>query len=160
MERQSPRAGTLQPVGLMVTRTLQHAGLGRIALLSQIVQHWEEIVGAPIAAVAYPERVRGRVLFVAVHDAIWLQQLTFCHTQLLQKVRHVLGDVPIVRFHFILATGARPPAPPAVEPVVPVVSALAAADERRMLEETAVIADEELRERVRQAWRCGGGGRG
>jgi predicted nucleic acid-binding Zn ribbon protein len=157
MRRQGPRSGTLQPVAPVVTQTLQQVGLGRIALLAQIVRHWEDIVGSHIAGVAYPEGVRARVLFVTVTDAIWLQQLTFCQAQMLQKLRHVLGDVPITRVHFTLATLPRltrtatelAPEPPPVS--------LTSAEEQQVLESTAAIADAELREAVRRAWRRGWG---
>jgi hypothetical protein len=157
MRRQGPRPGTLQPVAPLVTQTLHQVGLGRIALLAQIVQRWEDIVGSHIAAVAYPEGIRARVLFVTVTDAIWLQQLTFCQAQLLQKLRHVLGDVPITRVHFTLATLPRL-IPPATElaPEPPSVS-LTSEEEHQVLESTAAIADAELREAVRRAWRRGWG---
>jgi hypothetical protein len=132
-------------------------GLGRIALLAQIVQRWEDIVGSHIAAVAYPEGMRARVLFVTVTDAIWLQQLTFCQAQLLQKLRHVLGDVPITRVHFTLATVPRP-TPPDIEPAPePPSVLLTSEEEHQVLESTAAIADAELREAVRRAWRRGWG---
>jgi hypothetical protein len=151
------RSGALQPLAPVVTQALHQLGLGRIALLAQIVQHWEEIVGPPIAAVAYPEGVRARVLFVTVTDAIWLQQLTFCQTQLLQKLRQTLGDVPITRLHFTLATSPRPLVPRGAEATAPLSQPLTAAEERQVVEGTADITDTELREVVQRAWRRGWG---
>ena len=157
MGRRPPRSGTLQPLAPVVTQALHQVGLGRIALLAQIVRHWEEIVGPPIAAVAYPEGVRARVLFVTVTDAIWLQQLTFCQTQLLQKLRQVLGDVPIRRLHFTLVASPRPSLPRGAEAVTPPSQPLTAEEELQVAESTAGIADAELREVVQRAWRRGWG---
>lgn len=157
MGRRTPGAGALQPLAPVVTQTLHQVGLGRIALLAQIVRHWEEIVGPPIAAVAYPEGVRARVLFVTVTDAIWLQQLTFCQAQLLQKLRRVLGDVPIMRLHFTLEVSPRPVAPRGKEAAVPPARPLTAEEELQVMESTADIADAELREVVQRAWRRGWG---
>jgi hypothetical protein len=139
----------------MITQTLQQVGLGRIALLARVVQRWEEIVGSHIAAVAHPEGIRARVLFVTVTDAVWLQQLTFCQAQLLQKLRQVLGDVPISRVHFALATLPRALPPPPVEAPTPPALPLPADAEYQVVESTATIADAELREVVRRAWRRG-----
>jgi hypothetical protein len=155
MARQTARSGTLQPLAPVVTQTLHHVGLGRIALLAQIGQRWEDIVGPHIAAVASPESVRARVLFVTVTDAIWLQQLTFCQVQLLQKIRQTLGEVPITRLHFRLATSPRPPVTGLEGIPEPSSLPLTAEEERQLLEGTATIADAELREVVQRAWRRG-----
>jgi hypothetical protein len=93
-------------------------------------------------------------LFVAVTDAIWLQHLTFYQSQLLQKIRHVLGEVPISRLHFTLASSSQPPmlsGPEEVQEPTP----LTAEEERQVQEGTAGIADPDLREVVRRAWRQG-----
>jgi hypothetical protein len=136
-----------------LAQTLRQAGLERVVLLAQLTQHWEEIVGPQIAAVACPVRVQGRVLFVTVADAVWLQQLTFYQSRLLRNVRRVLGDVSINRLHFALAPSTRPATPKLEES--PELLPLTAAEERRVLEGTADIADVELREAVRRAWRRG-----
>jgi hypothetical protein len=96
-------------------------------------------------------------LFVTVTDAIWLQQLTFCQTQLLQKLRQVLGEVPITRLHFTLAASLRPALPRGGEAVTPPAQPLTAEEELQVVESTAGIADVELREAVRRAWRRGWG---
>ena len=147
------RPGTLQPLAPVLAQTLRQAGLGRVVLMAQIARHWEEIVGPQLATVACPEGVRSRVLFVTVVDALWLQQLTFYQGQMLQNICRVLGDVPIDKLHFVLATAAgaatrqtetAPPPPP-----------LSPAEERHILESTADLADIELRRVVRRVWRRG-----
>ena len=155
-----PRSGTgtetLQPLAPLVVQTLQRAGLGRVVLMSRLSRRWEEIVGPQLATVAQPESVRSRVLFVTVTDALWMQQLIFFQSQLLQNIRRVLGDVPIARLHFTLATAPMRPtrstgkAAAEVEPLP-----LTAAEERRVLADTEGITDPELRELVRRAGRSG-----
>ena len=145
---------TLQPLAPLVVKTLQRAGLGRVVLLSRLTQRWEAIVGPQLAAVAQPESVRSRVLFIAVTDAIWLQQLMFFQSQLLQNIRKILGDVPIDRLHFALATPAiRTTSCKAVADSEPL--PLTTAEERQVLTDTESISDPELREVVRRAWRRG-----
>lgn len=145
--------GGLQPVAPIVARALRQAGLDRVMLLAQITRHWEKIAGAQIAAVARPEHIRSRVLFVTVADAIWLQQITFYQAQLLRNIRRVLGDVPLSKLHFALTSRLS-------EPNVQVEDTrtflpLKDEEEQQVLEGTADIVDTDLRVAVRRAWRRG-----
>jgi hypothetical protein len=155
MRRQGSKSAALQPLAVVVEHVLQQAGLGRVTWLARLQQHWKAIGGPQIAAVTHPERVRGRVLFITVNDAIWLQQLTFYHAQLLQNIRQVLGDVPITKLHFTLASSPRPFALDVETTPAPQRLPLTGEKERHVIESTVSIADTELREAVRQAWRRG-----
>jgi predicted nucleic acid-binding Zn ribbon protein len=151
----STKSGTLQPLAPVLAQSLRQAGLGHVVWLSQIMRHWQDIAGVQLAAVAWPEGLRGQVLFVTVADAIWLQQLTFYHAQLLENIRRVLGDVPIRKLHFTLATSSQPSAPGPARSPEPRSCPLSAEEERQILENTGTIADADLRELVRHAWRRG-----
>jgi hypothetical protein len=143
----------LQPVAPIVTQALRQAGLDRVMLMAQITRHWEKIAGAQIAAVAQPEHIRSRVLFVTVADAIWLQQITFYQAQLLRNIRRVLGDVPLNKLHFALTSRLSEPNAQAED--TRVFLPLSAEEEQRVMEDTADIADTDLRVAVRRAWRRG-----
>ncbi len=151
MGRRTSNTGALQPLAPVLTQALRQVGLDRIMLLTQITRHWQEIAGAQIAAVARPEGIRSRVLFVTVADAIWLQQLTFYQAQLLRNIRRVLGDVPLGKPYFTLASYSQTSDPPVEQDraFLP----LTAVEERQVAEDTADIADPTLREAVRRAWR-------
>lgn len=152
MARRLSRAKTgLQPMAPILAQTLRQAGLDRVMLLAQITQHWEKIAGAQIVAVARPEHIRSRVLFVTVADAIWLQQITFYQAQLLRNIRRVLGDVPLSKLHFVLRS--RLPEPNVQEENPRTFLPLTANEERQVLEETADIADTALRVAIQRAWR-------
>lgn len=168
MERQrreslQDNASALQPLAPLVALTLRRAGLGRVVLMSRLLRHWEEIVGSQLAAVAQPEAVRSRVLFVTVTDDIWLQQLIFYQSQLLQNMRNVLGEVGITRLHFSLAPSlsrrggrrgdSRPESEEAACADGPL--PLTTAEEQQVVAGTEDIADPELRDAARRAWRVG-----
>jgi predicted nucleic acid-binding Zn ribbon protein len=155
MKRPASKSGALQPLAPIVEHVMHQAGLGRITLLGRLQQQWQTIAGPQVAAVTSPEGLRGRVLFVTVSDAIWLQQLTFYHAQLLHNIRQALGDVPIARLHFTLASSVSRSAPEAEEAPKLSHQPLAGEEERQVLERTAAITDPELREAVRRAWRRG-----
>lgn len=152
MARRRPNAG-LQPVAPILAQALRQAGLDRVMLLAQITQHWEKIAGTQIAAVAQPEQIRSRILFVTVADAIWLQQITFYQAQLLRNIRRVLGDVPLSKLHFAL--NSRLPEANAPVENTRAFLPLTAREEQQVLEETADIADTALRMAIQRAWRRG-----
>jgi hypothetical protein len=155
----NPRDGNerLEPLARLLTQTLEHRGLGRVVLLSRLQQHWPEIVGPQLAKVAQPEGVRSRVLFISVADAVWLQQLKFYQSQVLQNMRRVLGDMPIHRLYCTLAAPARASRPSEAKPSetdLPPLP-LTAEEERQVVAGSDNIADPELRELVRRTWRKG-----
>lgn len=155
MDHQPSKAGALQSIAPVLAQALRQRGLGRLVLLSQLVQHWQTIAGPQLAAVTQPESMRARVLFITVSDAIWLQQITFYQAQLLENIRSVLGDVPIARLHFTLAmSSARRPVSPQPEAGLEF-SPLPAAAAQQMQESTTSIADPDLREAVQRAWQRG-----
>ena len=155
MDRQTSNAVALQALAPVLAQALRQRGLGHLVLLTRVVQHWCTIAGPQLAAVTQPESLRARVLFVAVRDAIWLQQVTFYQAQLLENMRRILGDVPITRLHFRLAMSSpQPSVPSAPEEVLEPVP-LTAVEEQQVQEGTAGIADPELQEAVRRAWQRG-----
>jgi predicted nucleic acid-binding Zn ribbon protein len=145
----------LQSIAPVLAQALRQRGLGHLVLLGRIAQHWCAIAGPQLTAVTQPESIRARVLFVTVSDAIWLQQITFYQTQLLENIRNVLGDVPITKLHFTLARSSsrQPVLPPPEEDLEPL--PLTAVEEQQMQEGITSIADPELRETVRRAWQRG-----
>ena len=161
MREPRARNDKLEPLAPLLTDTLERRGLARVLLLSRLQRHWPEIVGPQLAKVAWPEGVRSRVLFISVVDAVWLQQLKFYQSQVLQNMRRVLGDIPVYRLHCALAP-ARParqsaggragakPAEPEPDPLP-----LTAEEERQVAADTDGIADPELRDLVRRTWRKG-----
>ena len=155
MDLQPSKADALQSIAPVLAQALRQRGLGHLVLLGRIVQHWYTIAGPQLTAVTQPESIRGRVLFVTVSDAIWLQQITFYQAQLLENIRSVLGDVPITKLHFMLAMSSsqQPVLSPPEEDMEPL--PLTAVEEQQMQEGTASIADPDLREAVRRAWQRG-----
>ena len=155
MNRRASDAKALQPLHVALTDALRQAGLDNVVTLVALQRHWTTIAGAQLAAVSYPVRFRWGELLISVSDAIWLQQLTFYQAQLRQNMRSVVSDVKVSNLRFVLAYAAdQPSGPPASDEGPAQQPALLTADEeRRVREGTAGIADAELREAARRAWR-------
>lgn len=55
--------------------------------------HWREIVGEVLAAHTWPSRIRFRKLFVAVENSVWLHQLMYLKSTLLEKIQSEAPDL-------------------------------------------------------------------
>ena len=68
--------------------------------------HWKEVVGDVVATHTWPTRIRFRTLFVSVDHSVWLHQLMYLKSTLLEKIQsedpdlHLqdlvfrIGDIP------------------------------------------------------------------
>jgi hypothetical protein len=48
---------------------------------------WKDIVGEVLAAHTWPTRIRFRKLFIAVETTVWLHQLTYLKSTLMEKIQ-------------------------------------------------------------------------
>lgn len=48
---------------------------------------WKDIVGEVLAAHTWPARIRFRKLFIAVETTVWLHQLTYLKSTLMEKIQ-------------------------------------------------------------------------
>jgi len=154
MNRRASDAKALQPLHVALTDALQQAGLDNVVTLVTLQRRWADIAGSQLAAVSHPVRLRWGELLISVSDAIWLQQMTFFQARLRDNIRSVVGDVKVSSLRFVLAYAADQRPRPSISAKGPAPAALLTADEeRRVRDGTAGIADSELREAARRAWR-------
>ena len=160
MNRRASDAKALQPLHVALTDALQQAGLDNVVSLVRLQRRWADIAGSQLAAVSHPVRLRWGELLISVSDAIWLQQMTFYQARLRDNIRSVVGNVKVSNLRFVLAYAADQPSRPSrpSRPSTPVAgptqpALLTADEERRVRDGTAGIADAELREAARRAWR-------
>lgn len=107
---------------------------------------WDAAVGAQIAAKARPVSFRDGTLTVAVVSAPWMQQLTFLKKGMMEKLNERLGG-DVVRDIYLKAGVPQPPAP-RPKPRRNKERPLAGEEKARIAEQSAAIADPELREAV------------
>ena len=77
------------------------------AVLSAVFTRWEEIVGAPVAAHAWPVSLRRGVLVIGVEHSAWATQLRFMTTEIGARVAAVSGIDAVERVE-IRVGAARP----------------------------------------------------
>ncbi len=155
MNRRASDTKALQPLHVALTDALQQAGLDNVVTLVALQRNWTAIAGSQLAMVSHPVRFRWGELLISVSDAIWLQQMTFYQAQLRRNIRSVVGNVKVLNLRFVLAYASDQPSRPRTSPEGPTQqpALLTADEERRVREGTACIADAELREAARRAWR-------
>jgi predicted nucleic acid-binding Zn ribbon protein len=81
--------------------------INKLGLRSQMKSHqvwhiWDKAVGPHIAAVAQPEDIKGKTLFVNVRDSIWLRQLKFLEAMIIAKLNEAIGEKAIGSIYFRL----------------------------------------------------------
>lgn len=67
------------------------------AVLSAVFSRWEEIVGAPVAAHAWPVSLRRGVLVIGVEHSGWATQLRFMTADIAARVAAVSGTEAVER---------------------------------------------------------------
>ena len=78
--------------GNALHEALKRQGIERPIREQDLVLRWEEIVGTAIARQAQPGGIRNGVLWIAVSDAAWRQELSLMRTELAAKINAALGE--------------------------------------------------------------------
>lgn len=85
----------LLPAGTVLRNVLEKFGFDRQLEKYAVLNDWAALVGAGLAAHSRPFMVRGDVLEVRVDHGMWMQQLQFSKSQILQKINSRLEKDPI-----------------------------------------------------------------
>lgn len=56
---------------------------------------WDKLAGEAVAKHCQPERIKDGVLFLKVDSPVWMQQLQFMKTLILEKVNGFMKDKPV-----------------------------------------------------------------
>ncbi len=87
---------------------------------------WDEVVGEGIARRAQPQRMRDRVLVVAVSSHTWMQELQFLKENIRERLNQRLGAPLIEDLRLVSGSVRQPPArseaaapPPVAVPELP-----------------------------------------
>ena len=80
----------------------------------RLQQEWEGLVGQTIAKHSYPESIRYKKLNLVADNSIWLQQLVFLKSTILEAIHSILPDLALT--DIILRIGSIPEKRPAIVP--------------------------------------------
>ena len=82
-------------IGDVLRKMLKNRRLETDTSLIQVWDVWEEAVGEVIAENTRPAAFKGNLLIVNATSSSWLQQLRFLKPEIIQKLNHFLGNVPV-----------------------------------------------------------------
>ena len=92
----------MRSTGEILNDTIRKLGLDTKIKSHQIWYIWDKVVGHHIANVAQPEDIKGKTLFVNVRDNIWLRQLKFLESMMVNKLNTTIGETVINKIYFKL----------------------------------------------------------
>jgi len=92
----------MRSTGEILNDTIRKLGLDSKIKSHQIWYIWDKVVGHHIANVAQPEDIKGKTLFVNVRDNIWLRQLKFLESMMVNKLNITIGETVINKIYFKL----------------------------------------------------------
>lgn len=159
--RSPRRKEGVQPAGRLAGARLDALGIGDKVREHTAPLVWAELVGPQVAGATEAERVREGVLYVAARSATWAHELSFHKADILRRLNSRIGAkaghplITDIRF-FNRGGNVKPPVPETAPALAPTRAQLEdveiAPEDRAVIEaDTAVITDENLRERVRRA---------
>ena len=87
-------------IGNVIRDMLKNHRLETDTSLIRVWDVWEEAVGEVIATNTRPAAFKGDLLIVNATSSSWLQQLRFLKPEIIQKINHALGEVPVKDIKF------------------------------------------------------------
>ena len=92
----------IETVGTILNQTLQRSELAPRLSEYGVWPIWNEVVGAPIAKNAQPEKIRNGTLFVKVSSPVWMQQLQFVKDMITDKLNQRLKGEVVKNIFFVV----------------------------------------------------------
>ena len=118
----------------------------------EIWARWGELVGKRLAAKAVPHALRGRILYIAVVNSTWMQELSFMQSRLLERLAEQVGPYVVQEIRMNVAPKLskmpNPGAPQEKRPAAPKLPY-----DPHLLKAIEHIESEEVKEAVRRAVR-------
>lgn len=128
----------------LLQKQMAGLGLGDRLREVEIWRLWPEVVGPAVASRAQPLRIINGTLTVAVSSAAWMQELRFLTAMMKEKLNDRLGAALIKEI--VLRPGTiKKSAPTAVEDEAAPQRALSEQQKAFIAEQSAAIADPEIR---------------
>ncbi len=89
-----------EDIGSIIGPVIDKMGLGKKLRVSNIFNHWEDIVGTQIAKKSKPERLLRKTLYVSVTTSTWANELSLMSEKLIEKINSFIGEdlVKTIRF--------------------------------------------------------------
>jgi predicted nucleic acid-binding Zn ribbon protein len=92
MEKKRSPNNSFTPLGQVLSSILDRYRSKSSGGISHLAHIWQKTVGPPIADNAKPYAIKGSLLLVYVSSSVWMHQLQFLKSELLDNLNRKLGD--------------------------------------------------------------------
>lgn len=90
----------IKDIGSVIGDVIKDLNIGTKLNISNIFNHWEEIVGTEISRKAKPERIVRNTLYVSVASSTWANELSMMSGQLTSRINSFIGKEVVKNIKF------------------------------------------------------------
>lgn len=146
-------ANKVIPIGSLLGAMSQDRNWRERLGLHAVFLFWDELVGGGIAERAQPRMIRGTVLWVAVSDPVWLQQLHLERGVLLGRINgRLTTEKKLTDIRFQVDSALEQEGIPVEQPPAPLPLPLSSAEAKELEVLLAELGDKEARTTLRRLW--------
>jgi len=92
--------GKLEPVDAIIREVFVKGKFGGSAQVSELWNHWKDIVGEDVAGHCYPEKISCGKLYIKVDTPVWRQQLDLLKEEVAEKINDSPANIKIKKILF------------------------------------------------------------
>jgi len=90
----------IKDIGSIISDVIKDLSLKNKLSVSNIFNHWEEIVGTEISRKAKPKKINRNTLFISVTNSTWANELNLMSNQLINKINLFIGEEVVKNIKF------------------------------------------------------------
>jgi len=90
----------IKDIGSIISDVIKDLNLKNKLSVSNIFNHWEEIVGTEISRKAKPKKINRNTLFISVTNSTWANELSLMSNQLINKINLFIGEEVVKNIKF------------------------------------------------------------
>ena len=84
-----------ESIGNILPGVLNNLGLDKAFDEARLRKEWSRIVGEPMSSRCYPTKVREGVLYIAVENNVWMQEIRFLQKQIVKRIKESFPELEI-----------------------------------------------------------------
>jgi predicted nucleic acid-binding Zn ribbon protein len=90
----------IEDIGSIIGSVVDKMELSRKLKVSNIFNHWEDIVGSGIAERSKPQKLVRKTLYVSVTTSTWASELSLMSEKLMKKINSFIGEDAVKSIRF------------------------------------------------------------
>ena len=89
-----------EDIGSIIGDIVKKSNMSHGIKISNIFNHWEDIVGTEIYKKTKPKRITRGTLYVSVSTSIWANELSLMSDKLIEKINSFIGEEVVKSIRF------------------------------------------------------------